>query len=172
LFSTGEYPHSWVAATWYRIVDSEDERHLRAGTRIERLQSGRAGTISYASKYAAKAEQKIVPPEYENVGRFWGISGCRTTVEASTHIPSRLAAEFQPQVDELFAFIRHSMECGRAKQIASAQGFRVIALDTQIIEIVFCMVQGISLLVQTRYGIEPVKTDLLFDADIDIDLTE
>jgi hypothetical protein len=136
------------------------------------LQKGRAGTISYASKYAAKSEQKIVPAEYDNVGRFWGVSGCRTIVEASTHIPSRLAAEYAYSVDEIFDFIRLSMGNGRAKQIASAHGFRVITLDATIIDVVFCMVQRLSLTIRLKYGIEPVKAELFQDADIDIDLSE
>ena len=29
----------------------------------------------YAVKYVVKASQKDVPPEYQNVGRFWGYGG-------------------------------------------------------------------------------------------------
>jgi hypothetical protein len=32
------------------------------------------GAARYATKYAAKEYQKIVPEEYQNVGRFWGCS--------------------------------------------------------------------------------------------------
>ena len=32
------------------------------------------GAIKYAAKYAYKAKQKIVPSDYDNVGRFWGVS--------------------------------------------------------------------------------------------------
>ncbi len=88
MFTTNDYPKEWIARTWYRIVDSEDERHLRAGTRIERLRAGRSGTISYAGKYACKSEQKIIPEELQNCGRFWGVSGCRVTVSASTFVNS------------------------------------------------------------------------------------
>lgn len=86
LFTTHNYPHEWVAKTWYRIVDSEDERHLHAGTRIEALRSGKGGTISYATKYAVKQQQKVVPIEYDNVGRFWGVSGARATLSADTWV--------------------------------------------------------------------------------------
>jgi hypothetical protein len=30
--------------------------------------------------------QKVVPEGYENVGRFWGVSGCRATVSADTFV--------------------------------------------------------------------------------------
>jgi len=76
----------WVSSTWYRIVDSEDIRHLQAGTRTEKLIAGRAGTISYATKYAAKLEQKSVPKDYENVGRFWGVYGNRATLSATAFV--------------------------------------------------------------------------------------
>lgn len=32
------------------------------------------GATRYCLKYATKAEQKLVPPDYPNVGRFWGAS--------------------------------------------------------------------------------------------------
>jgi hypothetical protein len=62
-----------VSATWYRIVGSGDTRHLAAGTRVERIRKV-DGAARYAVKYALKMYQKTVPPEYRNVGRFWGCS--------------------------------------------------------------------------------------------------
>lgn len=60
-----------VALAWYRIVASGDERHRRAGTRVERL---RHTDARYAVKYAAKMRQKRVPANFANVGRLWGHS--------------------------------------------------------------------------------------------------
>ena len=68
--------HKSVARRWYEIVDSGDEKHLRAGTRIEALRNSE-GAASYASKYATKCEQKEVPVDYQNVGRFWGLWGIK-----------------------------------------------------------------------------------------------
>lgn len=62
-----------VATTWYRICDSGDTRHLSAGTRVERIRKP-DGARHYAVKYAMKMEQKEVPKDYQNVGRFWGCS--------------------------------------------------------------------------------------------------
>lgn len=62
-----------VSAAWYAIVGSKDTRHLSAGTRVERLRKP-DGAARYATKYAMKMRQKCVPPEYRNVGRFWGAS--------------------------------------------------------------------------------------------------
>lgn len=67
-------PRSEIAATWYRIVGSGDVRHLRAGTRTDTVRSEH-GLASYAAKYASKTEQKLVPEEYREVGRFWGAFG-------------------------------------------------------------------------------------------------
>lgn len=91
IFTTHYFPKQWVSATWYRIVNSEDPRHLTAGTRCEKLERGRSGLISYAQKYANKQCQKVVPENYENVGRFWGVSGYRATMSADTFV-SREAA--------------------------------------------------------------------------------
>lgn len=86
LFTTHYFPKDFVSACWYRIVNSEDPRHLVAGTRCEKLERGRSGTISYASKYANKQCQKVVPENYESVGRFWGVSGYRATMSADTFV--------------------------------------------------------------------------------------
>lgn len=86
IFTNRPVDKHWCSRIWYNIVNSEDIRHLHAGTRCETLARGRAGTISYASKYAAKAEQKEVPAGFEKVGRFWGVYGCRITVSADTFV--------------------------------------------------------------------------------------
>lgn len=95
IFINRRYDKKFVAELWYRIVGSEDERHLRAGTRIETIRSGRHGTVSYASKYAAKHEQKEIPDFLKNTGRFWGISGDRLAVAAAT-IVSRETMRARP----------------------------------------------------------------------------
>lgn len=59
---------------WYRIVASGDERHLRAGVCVERLESSDAA-MRYAACHAAKPRQKEVPLNFLNVGRFWGRLG-------------------------------------------------------------------------------------------------
>ena len=44
-----------------------------ASTRIEALEGD--APIAYIAKYAGKSDQKTVPPEYTDVGRFWGVYG-------------------------------------------------------------------------------------------------
>ena len=63
--------YKWVAFQWYKICGELDPKHLYAGTRTEALRSARGGA-HYAVKYARKMEQKTVPADYRNVGRFWG----------------------------------------------------------------------------------------------------
>lgn len=87
LFLNFSIPYDLVAAWWYDIVGSGDVRHLQAGTRIESLRSGRYGTMGYASKYAAKAEQKLIPQNFKNCGRFWGVYGDRRCVAATIFFP-------------------------------------------------------------------------------------
>lgn len=86
LFTTDFFSKNWIARAWYDIVGSDDERHLSAGTRIEKLRAGRQGACSYAAKYACKQSQKIVPENVRNSGRFWGAVGYRSTMEASTWV--------------------------------------------------------------------------------------
>jgi hypothetical protein len=63
-----------LSEEWFRIVGSGDEKHLRAGVQWECLESSDAA-IRYAAKHAAKPHQKVVPREFERVGRFWGKFG-------------------------------------------------------------------------------------------------
>lgn len=62
-----------IAKGWAKIVNHPDavefEKHLNAGTGTEKMRSGHFG---YAAKYASKMQQKEVPSEFSNVGRFWG----------------------------------------------------------------------------------------------------
>lgn len=90
IFTNRFLPRDLVAVEWYRIVGSDDHRHLAAGTRVEWLKSGRYGTCSYASKYAAKACQKQIPPNFVSCGRFWGVYGLRECSAASIFFPEHL----------------------------------------------------------------------------------
>lgn len=62
-----------VSQQWYNTVGSGDPKHLRAGTRCERIRKP-DGAARYCLKYAYKTEQKCVPSDYRDVGRFWGCS--------------------------------------------------------------------------------------------------
>lgn len=73
-----------VAEAWYNIVGSGDPKHLRAGTRTERIRKPH-GACRYAVKYALKMRQKLVPAGYRNVGRFWACSRAVTPVAIATH---------------------------------------------------------------------------------------
>jgi hypothetical protein len=64
---------SWVPSAWYEVVASGDEKHLRAGTRVERLRSFRSA-LRYASKELAKVDQASADG-YHGVGRWWGVYG-------------------------------------------------------------------------------------------------
>jgi hypothetical protein len=69
---------SWVSESWYSIVGSGDERHLRAGTQVVRVKSWR-GARGYAAKYLGKIETlqaaagclgQHIPA---GTGRLWGV---------------------------------------------------------------------------------------------------
>lgn len=61
----------WVVETWYRIVGSNDPKHLRVGTRLEPMRSW-DGLMFYASKYIGKETSM---PDWWESGRFWGKFG-------------------------------------------------------------------------------------------------
>lgn len=67
-----------VSRAWYKIVGSGDPKHLAwhlgelsGRPCLEWMRKPHAASW-YASKYAVKAEQKEVPENFDNVGRFWG----------------------------------------------------------------------------------------------------
>jgi hypothetical protein len=61
----------WCALAWYKVVGSGDERHLRAGIRVDRIEN-RAHAMRYASKYCAKDGYQDLEGDY---GRRWGHCG-------------------------------------------------------------------------------------------------
>ena len=63
-----------LSEAWYRIVGSNDPKHLAAGTNIQLFRKPSV-MGSYLYKYASKSAQKDVPAEFSNVGRFWGTWG-------------------------------------------------------------------------------------------------
>jgi hypothetical protein len=58
----------FVSRAWHEISGSSD-KGLRAGTRVEGV---RRSAIGYMMRYMGKDYQKNVPPDFKNVGRFWG----------------------------------------------------------------------------------------------------
>lgn len=108
IFGTDRIEHAELAKWWYEIVGSGDPQHLEAGTSIEALRSGRHGTCVYASKYAVKAEQKEVPKNFSNCGRFWGCEGNRSCMSATLLIPKESVnspeyVAFRSELRELIA---------------------------------------------------------------------
>jgi len=91
VFLTEPLDRHAVSAAWFRIVGSGDPKHLAAGTRIETFRYPPA-LGGYVMKYAAKLQQKEVPPEYEAVGRFWGTWGS-PDITRNVRLPLRSAKQ-------------------------------------------------------------------------------
>lgn len=77
-FYTSRVPWMEAAQKWAECVGTPEI--WRTATKFEKLRGGRAGALAYARKYARKREQKDVPADFESVGRFWGLRGCRELV--------------------------------------------------------------------------------------------
>lgn len=113
ILTNREFPKDWISTAWYECVGSGDARHLAAGTRIERIRSGRHGTCAYATKYANKQDQKVVPHDFHSVGRFWGICGLRRCVSATMFIPAEIVKD--PIIQRFHAEIRGVLIRNQAK---------------------------------------------------------
>jgi hypothetical protein len=163
MFGTWFPCKEWVAKTWYRIVDSEDIRHLHAGTRTEFLRTGRGGTISYASKYANKLKQKVPPKDFENVGRFWGICGGRQVVSASTFVGSDLASfnRTYGAIKSMFYELNKLIEDGKAKVLVRNEGVLVVTILSNYAERrMFNQVARLTV-------VSGIQRDLFIDAELD-----
>ncbi len=91
LFGVPWVDRDWLSQSWYHVVGSNDERHLRAGTRVEDVRSWN-GVMAYAGKnYMGK--ECVAPrnwPEY--AGRYWGVYG-RKKVPRSEKIEVELSRQ-------------------------------------------------------------------------------
>jgi hypothetical protein len=62
----------WIARRWYKIVESGDPRHLKAGTHVDKIIHIGKMINSMVSCMASDNETEV-PVGFEDVGRFWGI---------------------------------------------------------------------------------------------------
>ena len=58
----------WIPLNWFQVVGSGDEKHLDAGTSVERVRSSK-GVMYYTAKYICKSDNYIMP----GWGRYWGV---------------------------------------------------------------------------------------------------
>lgn len=69
--ATLEKFRDWTAKRWYHIVNSQDEKHLRAGTGVDAAKTA-GGAMCYLAKYVSKDDQTR-PGNF--TGRYWGVIG-------------------------------------------------------------------------------------------------
>lgn len=92
-----------ISESWYKIVKSGDEKHLKAGTQCEKLRKGIKAARSYIMKYISKSEQKTVPKNYEKIGRFWGRSEEKLEnqkIEIDSKIVELIKANYELKIRE------------------------------------------------------------------------
>lgn len=61
----------FISKAWFEVVGSNDGKHLRAGTRISKINS-RDHLLCYLNKYIEKEKQSKPPSDFINPGRVWG----------------------------------------------------------------------------------------------------
>lgn len=64
----------FIGKNWFRVVGSDDERHLRAGTQADFICDSSGKIRAYVCKYVGKSTESDLP-EWATPGRFWGIIG-------------------------------------------------------------------------------------------------
>lgn len=96
----------WRKLAEYWAECLHDQSLIKTATKFEKLKGGRAAALSYASKYAAKQDQKDVPEGFRNAGRFWGIRGFRERLAAAKGLRTASAqllvrTEFKKSLESL-----------------------------------------------------------------------
>lgn len=71
-----------VAKIWNFVVKGS-EKHLKAGTQLDLV---KGNIVGYFAKYMKKLEQKEVPDDYNDVGRFWGVLGRNNLYKVKKYI--------------------------------------------------------------------------------------
>lgn len=163
IFTNRAVDKNWCSKRWYEIVNSEDIRHFHAGTRCEELVRGRAGTISYASKYAAKAVQKVVPVGFENVGRFWGVYGCRITLAADIFVSRSDTgnSDVSSAIKKLQTKLELLVSQGKAELFKREEGVLIMIIHSKLDQMT--MRRLVSLI-----GVHTAsKYDMFVDAEVD-----
>lgn len=59
----------WLSRAWFEVVGSGDQKHLRAGVSVEKVEGDFKKTAFYIAAYASKKEQ-VRPGNF--TGRYWG----------------------------------------------------------------------------------------------------
>lgn len=84
----------WLSRSWFEVVGSGDERHLRAGTQVQRVESWRR-VIGYAAKYLAKEVSELPKAWQHGVGRWWGIHRRKLAPREALEVELEGAAYFR-----------------------------------------------------------------------------
>jgi len=107
---------SWISTTWYEVVGSNDPLHLKAGTGVDRQFVARAADLrrlcayfsKHNSKWGTKSYQNDVPPDFQAVGRFWGIWTLKPDLERV-----ELTRQDYNQVNRMLRQLQRSARKGR-----------------------------------------------------------
>lgn len=107
----------WVKLAWYKIVGSGDEKHLKAGTQVDAINSHRHA-IAYASKYTAKHDngvpRRFTTPYGEvvtNVGKHWGKFNSKFA-DTSASVAYSIVTDGKPLVELRRMASRYLKSCG------------------------------------------------------------
>jgi hypothetical protein len=122
LFTDNPVEAKELSRKWYEVVGSGDEKHLRAGTQIQKIRKPHA-IAAYAAKYATKKEQKAVPEGYSNVGRFWGGWGKYRTKASTVLHGEEFRDETKLDTDKNAQAIYSAIRS--AKKFIKAHGYKI-----------------------------------------------
>lgn len=143
----------WVSKTWAHIVNSDDHRHIKAGTNVRPILN-KKHAYRYVSKYAAKLhndEFSLVA----NVGRHWGSFGnLELTCSIICQFDKEQAEEFRRYCRKHLSARKYPSALRYSRQLARDpphMGFSVLGIGDNIslgspkreIEAILRVLQGV-----------------------------
>ena len=131
----GEPLRSWLSREWYDVVGSGDERHLRAGIRVDavrgfdasdpaRIASYLAGYLGPDERLGDKEVQHEVPEGWAtasgSVGRWWSVRGV-TRVRVEVRMSRRQMIEVQRYLRALYRSERRLRAAASGRTVTRRQ---------------------------------------------------
>lgn len=109
IVTTKFIPKKWLSNRWFQVVGSGDEKHLKAGTSVQRVRNSAKLSSYLVGKYLNKTTQKTFE---EWVGRVWG---CSRGLEAQPEVTALQGThqECSRALRPMVKLLRHRMKVNK-----------------------------------------------------------
>lgn len=108
----------WLSRSWYEVVNSGDEKHLGAGTRLDEW---RGNVVSYLAGYCLKKDKEYqhnVPAGTAGVGRWWGLWNVPKPEWVELQLSDVVEYAGAGDEGQVAQFVKECLDARRARELA------------------------------------------------------